>query len=369
MNCSLLRSEINQIQREYKDLLSNLLPILRGKRSLEALDEINLFWLKNIDVVKLYLKSEFKGTDSYVFTAATYLDIEDKEHYPFLLLGTQHVLDDPLCKYAEICSKMSDGRNAEFTYKQIIKAAEDDIKIISTCEEQIIVLPLRLLNRPKEGNPLISLGEQIFLSLFPKVDSIESYFHKCSTISDIIQYGIPNLAEVIMFSEDDNRTAPLEERFRKAVDEMPYMLDKEKSDAENFFMLVYGHLHQALDVIVSCEEYQCIPYIRYPVAINYISLIANNILHLEYIQEMCFKMSIAFIIYNLCDKDLLSQAGLKTFLVCRDRSSFGKRLYSTMEAHGINHKTFLRHPVSEFVNTALVELYTSINEAGKAGMA
>lgn len=346
-------------------MLSALLPVLKGKHSLEALDEINLFWIKNIDLVKLYLKTEFTGTDSYVFTAATYMDIEDKEQYPFLLLGKQHVLDDPLCKYAEICSKMSNDRNTAFMYQQIIKAAEDDIKLISTCENQIMVLPLRLLNRPKEDNPLVSLGEQVFLSLFPTIESIDSYFKKCSAISDIIKYGIPNLADVIMFSEDDDRSASLEKRFRKVVDETPYMLDKEKSDADNFFMLVYGHVHQALDVISSCEEYHCIPYIRYPVALNYISLIAGNLRHMEYIQEMCFRMSMTFIIYNLCDKDKLSRAGFKTFLACRDSIHFSEQLYRTLEAHGINHNTFLLHPVRDLVNAALLDLYAIISADGE----
>lgn len=361
MNCSLLRSEINRIQREYRDLLSALLPLLKIKRSLEALDEINLFWIRNIDIVRLYLKTEFTGTDSYVFTAATYMDIDDKEHYPFLLLGKQHVLDDPLSKYAEICSKMPNDHNAAFMYQQIIKAAEDDVKIIDSCENQIIILPLRLLSSPGNDNPLLSLGKQIFLSLFPKFDSVETYFRECSSFEDIVRCGIPNMENVILFSEDDDLTTPFEERFRKVVEETPYMLDKGKSDAENFFMLVYGHLHQALDVIVSCEGYNCIPYIRYPVALNYISLIAGNLLHMEYIQEMCFRMSMAFVVYNLCDKDKLSQAGFGAFLSCRARIDFSNYLYNTLYSQGINSKTFLKYPVKNHVSTALLRLYDLIN--------
>ena len=121
MNYSLLRDEIKQIQQEYKNLLSNLLPLLKAKRSMVALDEINLFWARHIDIVKLYLKTELSVMNSYVFTAATYMDIEDKEQYPFLLLGDQHILDDPLCKYAEICIKMPDSIASELLYQQIVK--------------------------------------------------------------------------------------------------------------------------------------------------------------------------------------------------------------------------------------------------------
>lgn len=360
MNYSLLRDEIKQIQQEYKTLLYNLLPLLKAKHSMVALDEINLFWVKYIDIVKLFLKTEISGMNSYVFTAATYMDVEDNEQYPFLLLGDQHILDDPLCKYAEICIKMPDGKVLELLYQQIIKAAEDDIRVINTCEDQIIILPLRLLNSPKEDNPLLNLGEQIFLSMFPTITSMEMYVQKCSNFSDIVQYGIPNLSEIIMFSEDDDKTIPFEERFRAAINNAPGMVDKTKSDAENFFMLVYGFVQQAIDVIVSCEEYRCIPYIRYPVALNYISLIAGNLLHMEYIREMCFKMSIAFIVYNLCDKEKLSQEGFIVFLSCRDKVSFSDRLFASLEEKGITHETYLKYPVREYVGNALLELYELI---------
>lgn len=360
MNYSLLRDEIKQIQQEYKNLLSNLLPLLKAKRSMVALDEINLFWVRYIDIVKLYLKTEISVMNSYVFTAATYMDIEDKEQYPFLLLGDQHILDDPLCKYAEICIKMPDGKVSELLYQQIVKAAEDDIRVINTCEDQIIILPLRLLNSPNEDNPLLNLGEQIFLSMFPDINSMEMYVQKCSNFSDIVRYGIPNLSEIIMFSEDDDKAIPLEERFRAAINNAPGMVDKTKSDAENFFMLVYGFVQQALDVIVSCEEYRCIPYIRYPVALNYISLISGNLLHMEYIREMCFKMSIAFIVYNLCDKKKLSQAGFDSFLSYRDNMRFSDKLFTSLEEKGVTYETYLSYPIREHVSNVLLELYELI---------
>ena len=44
-----------QLQDEYRELLSMLLPSLKSDNILAALDEINLFWLKKIDLVELYL--------------------------------------------------------------------------------------------------------------------------------------------------------------------------------------------------------------------------------------------------------------------------------------------------------------------------
>ena len=135
MKSNLLLDKIHLIQTEYKELLSALLPKLKSSHSPEALDEINLFWLRHIEEIQLYLKAWFSGENSYVFTAATFMDFEDNEHLPFLLMGDKHILDDPLSKYSEIRSKMPDGKDAEFLHKQISVTAEDNLKLLDNLEE------------------------------------------------------------------------------------------------------------------------------------------------------------------------------------------------------------------------------------------
>ena len=89
-------TRIKGIQIEYKELLSKLSPKLKSGQVPEALDELNLFWLRHIDEVQLYLKYWLYGEDCYIFTAATFMDFNDNEHLPFLLMGEKHILDDPL---------------------------------------------------------------------------------------------------------------------------------------------------------------------------------------------------------------------------------------------------------------------------------
>ena len=81
--------KIHLIQTEYKELLATLLPKLKSSHSPEALDEINLFWLRHIEEIQLYLKAWFPGENSYVFTTATFMDFEDDEHLPFFVNGRQ----------------------------------------------------------------------------------------------------------------------------------------------------------------------------------------------------------------------------------------------------------------------------------------
>lgn len=68
MKSNLLLDKIHLIQTEYKELLSALLPKLKSSHSPEALDEINLFWLRHIEEIQLYLKAWFPGENSYCNT-------------------------------------------------------------------------------------------------------------------------------------------------------------------------------------------------------------------------------------------------------------------------------------------------------------
>lgn len=361
MKSNLLLNKIRLIQTEYKELLTVLLPKLKSSHAPEALDEINLFWLRHIKEVHLYLKAWFPGENSYVFTASTFMDFDDKEHLPFLLMGDKHVLDDPLSKYSEIQSKMPDGKNAEFLYKQISITAEDNLKLLTNVHEEIFILPLRLLNQSKAHNFLYEYGELAFVSLFNGINSLSEYSSKCNTIDDIMQYAREDIANLVLFSEDDDVSLPFKERFKAALEESKFMIDEEKSDSYNFFVLVFGCIQQAIDIIVSCIEYGCIPYIRYPVSLNYVSLLSESMKDIEHIASLRFKMSIAFIVYRLCDKDRLATVCLDEFLKKNQEYNFNSKLFRVLAEHGVNEQTFLGYSITQLVIGELEEFYSILS--------
>ena len=338
-------------------MLAALLPKLKSCHSPEALDEINLFWLRHIEEIQLYLKAWFPGENSYVFTAATFMDFEDNEHLPFLLMGDKRILDDPLSKYSEIRSKMSDGKDAEFLYEQIGVTAEDNLKLLENIHEEILILPLRLLNQSNDHNSLYKVGEQAFVSLFNDINNLNDYFAKCDSIDDIVRFAREDIGRVVMFSEDDDVTLPFEERFRVALTNTQYMVDPAKPDSYNFFMLVFGCIQQAVDVIVSCVEYGCIPYIRYPVSLHYISLLSESMLDIDHVVTLRFKMCVAFIVYQLCDKDRLARVRLEEFIKRIQTNSFSEKLFCTLAKQGVNKNNFLGHTITQMVVDELEVFY------------
>lgn len=363
MKSNLLLNKIHLIQAEYKELLTALLPKLKSSHAPEALDEINLFWLRHIEEVQLYLRAWFPGENSYVFTAATYMDYDDKEHLPFLLMGDKHVLDDPLSKYVEIRNKMPEGKDAEFLYKQIGVTAEDNLKLLENVHEEILILPSRLLNQSNAHNSLYKVGEQAFVSLFNGINSLSDYFSKCGSIDDIIQYAREDIGRLVMFSEDDNASLPFKERFKTALAGTQYMVDVNKSDSDNFFMLVFGCIQQAIDVIISCVEYGCIPYISYPVSLHYISLLSESMLDIEHIIKLRFKMSVAFVVYQLCDKNSLATVCFEEFLKKKQEYDFNAKLFRVLTEHGVNEKNFLDHTITKLVVDELEEFYSILSGA------
>lgn len=80
---NLLDAEIESLQFEYLTILKNALNNFYDENIEACLDEILVFWSKKktrvIPIIQSYIKSE----DTYLFTGASYLDIDDNEHYPF----------------------------------------------------------------------------------------------------------------------------------------------------------------------------------------------------------------------------------------------------------------------------------------------
>ncbi len=362
MSSNLLLNKIHLTQSEYKELLISLLPKLRSGYAPEALDEINLFWLRRIKEVQLYLKTWFPGQNSYVFTAATFMDFDDNEHLPFLLMGNKHILDDPLSKYSLLRNKMSEGNNADFLYKQINMTAEDNLKLLENVHNEILILPLRLFNQSNDYKSLEKIGEQVFVSFFNDIHTLNEYFEKCNSIDDIIRFARDDIGKLVRFSKNDDLVSPFEKRFRIALRDTQYMVDTNMSDSYNFFILVFGGIQQALDVILSCVEYECIPYIRCPVSLHYISLLSESMLDIEQVMMFRFRMHVGFVVYKLCDKSKLASVSLEDFLKKNRMYSFNDKLFKSLGKHNINEKNFLKPKIIQLVIDELEAFYNKLSE-------
>ena len=356
MKYNLLNEKIMKIQEDYKHLLHSLQQNIKNEFSAAALDEINLFWNMNIGVVQLYLHNEFSQNDGYVFTAATFMDCEDKEQYPFLLLGKQHILDDPLCKYSSICNSLDDPNTVEILKNQIRLTLDDNIKILENCRNTILVLPLRLISQTANSE-IYKFGENAFISLFNEIETIKDYFEKCVTFSDIMHYAKSDIDKWVVFSEKDNKKLSFQERFNQAIKDNADMIGHYESDAKAFFVMVYGCVQQSIDVIVSCVEYNCTPFIRYSVALNYVLLLINALSEHKNLKNMRYKLCIANLVYRICDKEKLSVHGFDKYIDTIKNYNFNDSIFFNLKKHSIDEETFTVKNTFPIIEHELSKLY------------
>lgn len=68
-------------------------------------------------------------------------------------------------------------------------------------------------------------------------------------------------------------------------------------------------------------------------------------------------MSVAFIVYQLCDKDRLATECLEEYIRKNQEYRFSTKLFCVLEEHGINEKNFLDHTITQLVLIELQKWY------------
>ena len=216
---------------------------------IEILDNINLFWIRNIDVVRLYLETVSLHSESFVYIASSFIEYNHNEHLPFLLVGSQRILNDELSRYAYLCCNMPKENEIKYLLKQIVKLAENNLKILEDTSENILIFPLDLLVKLREDNILFKVSESLFVNMFNDIKDLNDYFKKCNSFDDIINYARENFSKGIVFSENDDKSLPIRERFKCVVSEFDFILDSHHTDAYNFYAIVYGNIQQAIQIV------------------------------------------------------------------------------------------------------------------------
>lgn len=302
MGRNFLNNCISNIQNEYLELLKKIKNKINTNDYCYIIDEINVFWISNINVIKLYFSTISLEDDAYIFTGATYLDVDDLEHYPFVIMGKIHIIDDPLCKYSKVFNKVKDEIFANKLKSQIISSVEDNIKILEQYSSDFLILPFKMLNE----NEMYIISEQatnVFLSMFSQDDlTLSMFFDKFKTMQDIINGLKPNIDKSIIFEEDDDINISLDKRFKAYIENERFTVSNFKTEANIFFYIILGFIYEALEIIYNCVNYNMTPYLRYNVIFNYVILLSTNFYNILGVKDIIFKAKIAHIIYLIFDK-------------------------------------------------------------------
>ena len=83
----------------------------------------------------------------------------------------------------------------------------------------------------------------------------------------------------------------------------------------------------------------------------------KNMKDIAHIEDMRYKMSVAFVLYRLCNKEELGKCDVETFLRRNNEFQFNDKLFESLEERGINKSSFLKHNVTKLIFDLLSEFY------------
>lgn len=304
MKNNFLMEKLLELQNEYKDLLESLLPELYKDEFRFIVEEINLFWYSKRKIVELILNNISNNFDTYLFTGATYLDVKNGEHYPFVSLGRNHVVDDPLAKYAEAISLRDDEQFYIMMREQIILAFEDDLNVLNECFGIIYLLPVTLLQKLQDG--LIGKSTtQLFLSMLKEEENLEHVFKRFRTLPELVGALREGINESLIFLEDEDMSQNVSTRFAQYIEEMGQPFGS-IPEIQKFVSTIMGFLSQSLQIIMSAAQYRMIPYVRYKVTYNYLIVLSHNFLEIPDMKSLIYKATFAHMFYKEFDLEKVS---------------------------------------------------------------
>lgn len=352
---NILNESITKVQLDYLDVLKQARDKMTDQNYHAIVDEILVFWKKHKRLAESILRHYIVPMETFVFTGATLVDVEDYEHYPFLALGKKHIVDDPLCRYLETAGKLKDKDVVSGLLETAKLTLEDNIKLIEHCYPNIVILPLRYLCDIDED--LIHKNAiNAFLSMFNEnIQSLEDY-RKLQTIDDINANLLPDMDKNIIFTINENTSLDMTERFETFIEHDEHTKFLKNDHNKIFFFTIIGYITQALNIIMICMINRCIPYIRYEVAFKYVLKLVENFKTLPEAKEMIAKTSIGYVLYKEFDKEAFKQYSFQTYIELLKRHNSECRIFELIGQENLNVEKMQLSHIIEKVDKYLEEL-------------
>lgn len=351
----ILNEQIHKLQIEYLELLKFLKDKITPENYNAITNDIFVFWKKHKRISNCIIEHYVSPMETFVFTGATLVDVEDYEHYPFLALGKKHIVDDPLCRYLETAGNLKDTDVVRGLLETAKLTLEDNIKLIERCYPNIVILPLRYLCDIDED--LIHKNAiNAFLSMFNEnIQSLEDY-RKLQTIDDINANLLPDMDKNIIFTINENTSLDMIERFEVFIENDEHTKFLKNDHNKIFFFTIIGYITQALNIIMMCMINRCIPYIRYEVAFKYVLKLVENFKTLPEAKEMIVKTSIGYVLYKEFDKEAFKQYSFQTYIELLKRHNSECRIFELIGQENLDvEKMQLSHIIKK-VDKYLEEL-------------
>lgn len=304
--------ELIKIQREYIYLLELGLNEWDEEYFVEFIEELNLFWKTNENVLNTIYEYEFPNLETIFLTAVTKIDLEYLQHYSMKVSGKICLIDDPLISYLNLLDKDLPPKIRGKFSDVIQKNIQESIQLYKIASNDFFILPLRTVI-PIEI--VTKAAQQSFVSLFEGISSIEDYFKKINTFEDIERYLKEPVKDWILFGWDDEvENSSLKKRFTNFVN-TEFLDNKEAPISEIFFFSQIGYLSQGMNILFTMSTTNFIPYIRGNVPFRYLTVLYTSLkydLSLDLDQQI-IRTTISYFFERIFDFEKLNNLSYEEF--------------------------------------------------------
>lgn len=270
----LLFDKVQEIQIEYLNILkaTDEMLFVNDEDTDAIFDEICVFWNRNKHLIELFIFNYCSQKDTYFYTAAVELSLSEKAHYAFLTYGKHHIWDDPLYSYINVLKTRNKHFNAVFK-KQIKYTIKNSIEILEQVNNQILILPLRLLCE-QNWDYYSEIVEKLFLSMFNSDIKLKDFL-KLNDIEVIESLINENARNFIVF-EWGEKQGTLCERYRRFIETGKCLYDKTIPASQLIYMHILGYWMQVLHILDIAQYYDLIPILRNELSMFYFVEINNR---------------------------------------------------------------------------------------------
>lgn len=269
---------MKDIQIEYLELLINISVGLKLDNVHILLDQIKVFWLKRrkkLDFIIGWLDNESYNI-SY-FTAFKLIDSKSIDLVSFLLSADYHVIDDPLLS-SLLTSTIQDEDISKYFFKNVKEIIDNNIDIITNQSKNFWVLPIRFIYSDLSDNLnwYEETVNELFISLFKNIKTLEEYFNTCSTSEDIDNELNMNAKKMLVLTDNENNESTFLEKFELLKSSIVSNFYKDLDDINLFYIQMKSYFIQALDIVMTSVNSKMFPFIRaYTPFYNFQNIIQN----------------------------------------------------------------------------------------------
>lgn len=322
MKKKLIIDKIIEIQNQYLELLKRInFKELPNKDFDSAIESIKIFWMRNKSAIFLFMTYHCPELETYVHTGNGMISIDDREHYTFVMLGKLHIVDDPISK---VSFYKTYDTNQEFKQNLILNVrqrAEKTIKLLEDFRDKILVLPFSSLL--VEVDDFIN-AEELFFSMF--VDNSitnDNILQKFNSIDELITKIHPAWAHTITFSDSENVTPPLSQRFYSFL-ESPNnpLMNSSINEILIFKAIVISHIKFCITILERSILFKFIPFVQSPIIFRYIITIMHGIKKNDNINNLMLKTYISHFLVNIFNTDELSDIEFEFFYHTAQKVNF-----------------------------------------------